>query len=333
MNEKDMSLMINNINCYNSCLELFYKMTSNSVLLDIAHSEIHTTVNRMPDPYKWLTLENNISILLQYLIDPKNFFDDRRNFISETSLGRDLKKLSKEYDLDILKKSSSYCRQVFSEIMCQSDNKAYGLTFINSIPDLPAFIKQYFEKGFFYNRTFAFMPLQQITLTNIKDGSHFFTRDWKTNLSTHTGVLSQLALIYRCIVLRSLSDDIKKENLISFLSSHISELNVTVQEFLQNTTLEFLEGIKAGELTRKILCFLKSRLLSESIDLQHFIDSKFFYEVYYVPKRQVLDPFEEEAIISFLGLRFKAYLHKEAKKKYTNIRNEKYKQSILVLLL
>jgi len=90
--DMDEKLFLNNINCYNSCLELFYKMTSNSALVDTPYEDVHTTVNRMPDPFKWLTLENNISILLQYLIDPKNFFDDRRSFISETSLGRDLKK-------------------------------------------------------------------------------------------------------------------------------------------------------------------------------------------------------------------------------------------------
>jgi len=58
--KKDLELIQNNINCYNSCLELFYNMTSNSGLIEIMEIEIHTTVNRMPDPYKWLQLENNI---------------------------------------------------------------------------------------------------------------------------------------------------------------------------------------------------------------------------------------------------------------------------------
>jgi len=175
------------------------------------------------------------------------------------------------------------------------------------------------KKVFFYGRTFTFVPLQKVTLTNVRDGSHFFTRDWKTNLSTHTGILNQLSLIYRCIILRSSNEELKSQNLEYFLNLHIDELNTSVRDFLKNTTLDFLEGIKVGELTRKILCFFKARLLTDSLDLKNYIDSKFFYDVYYVPSRQVLRPFEEEAVISFLGVRFRAYLFSEASKKYLYI--------------
>jgi len=199
--------------------------------------------------------------------------------------------------------------------MSQSDNRAYGLTFTNSIPDLPTFIKQYFEKGFLYGRTFSFLPLQKLTLKNIRDGTHFFTRDWKTNLSTHTGILSQLALIYRCIVLRSPDKIIKESNLQMFGKIRIPELDCDVKNFLTTTNIGNLDGINAGELSRKILSFLKSRLFSDSMDLKALVDSKFFYEVYYVPKRQVHEPFTEEIIISFLGIRFKAYLFEESFRK------------------
>jgi hypothetical protein len=73
---KQEELLQSNLNCFNNCLELFYKLLENSKLVEKEFSLPHTTVNRMPDPFKWLNLENNISNLLQYLINPENFYKE-----------------------------------------------------------------------------------------------------------------------------------------------------------------------------------------------------------------------------------------------------------------
>jgi len=315
MTEHEHILLKNNLNCYNSCLDLLYSITRDSILLKREYIVTHTTVNRMPDPFKWISLENTISNLLQFLVNPINFYADRRTFLSETSLQRDIKKLKSYYNLELLKTSSSYCRQVFSEIASQSSNKAFGLTFVNDIPDLPAFIKQFLERGMCYNKTFTMLPTKSITLHNIRTGTPFYIRDWQSNLNTHTGILSQLALIYRCIVLRT-TDKVKEANLTKFMGLKIPELQTNVKDFLQNTDLTYLDGIKSGEFARKILCFLKSKLLNDSLDLQNLITSKFHYEVYYYPKRQILKPFKEQADILFLGTKFRSYIFEEGKKSY-----------------
>jgi len=261
----------------------------------------------MPSPYKWLELENDISLILQYLINPKNFFDDRRNFASETSLHRDINKITQNFNIENLKVNPAYCRQVFKEILSQGNNRAYGLVYNNKDLSIFPFIKQYFQYGLFYGKTYNFVPTQRHEIKDFANKMPIFVKDWRTNLDTYTGILHQLALIYRTICLRC-RDKQWNDNLEYLLKTTLTDLNQTVEDFLEKMNLETLQSFKVGELGQKIFCFLRNKLLHKDNDLHKFIKSKFFYEYYYLPKLEVGKPFSECALIVFQGIKFRAFL-------------------------
>jgi hypothetical protein len=295
-----------NISCYNNSLDILYKVMGDSKLLECAHQQMYTTVSKMPSPYKWLELENNISTILQYLVNPENFFKDRRNFLSETSLHRDINKITQNFNIENLKQNPAYCRQVFKEVLSQGNNRAYGLVFNNKDLSIFPFIKQYLQYGSFYKQTFNFVPKQSYEIVDFANQMPKFIKDWRTNLDLYTGCLHQLALIYRTISLRCNTSEWNL-NLNNLLNTRIINLDQTVESFLKKINLDVLQSFKVGELGQKIFCFLKSKLLKDDLELHKFVLSKFFYEYHYVPRHEVHKPFEECALISFQNIRFKAY--------------------------
>lgn len=308
LTNKETKDFLNYIKCYSSSLELFYNMMSNSQIAYMYSCKPKTTVSKMPDPYIWSTFENNVSHVLQYLINPKNFYQDFRKFTSETSLYRDVEKLKRHYNLDLLKTSRQYCRTVFKEAMSQSKNRAFGVTF-RPVEDLPSFIKQYIELGLRSGDVYKFIPSQNIQITNPLTNNLFNLRSWKTQLMGVVGELYELALIYRLITLRSATEESKYGNYFKLLNIKLSS-GETLEEFL-NLELEQINTFKVGERALKIFVFLKSRLIKKKDSLSEFLKSKFSYTYKYVRDKHFLHGFDEVIKGTFLNCKFTSYLCKD----------------------
>ncbi|QTT60993.1 RNA-dependent RNA polymerase [Phytophthora condilina negative stranded RNA virus 1] len=281
---------------YGTTVSVAYSLFDTIRIIQDVGTTVHTTVQKGPAPYQTLILENRVQNLLQFLINPSNFYEDRRKFLSETSLYRDIEKLSSEYNLELLKTDMTYARQVMKEIMANTPMNSYGLVFESGDVSILGYILQYMRLGLFANETYRVLPCKKTVIDNQNGSQIRFTRDWKTNTDSFTEVLYQLALIYRTLKLRS-------EHLVKDLDKlmlyEIPELSVTVGSFLKNMTVPKLVSYKVGENAQKILAFLKLAIHEDGTDMRNYLTGKFFYEVNYLPRHSCPEPFSEWCAIKF----------------------------------
>nr|QLF99175.1 RNA-dependent RNA polymerase [Halophytophthora RNA virus 8] len=292
---------------YGTTLSVLYEMFQTIRIIQDSASETHTTVQKGPSPYQSVSLENKVQTLLQFLINPKNFYDDRRRFLSETSMYRDLETLRGEFNLKLIKEDMVYARQVMKEIMSQSPMKSYGLVYESSDPSLIGYTLQYLKYGLFSGETYRVLPCKKTTLPNSGTGRLMFTKDWKTNSDSFTETLYQIALIYRAIKLRSSEPLTVLQELLNY---EVPELGVTVKGFLEEMTLSRLISYRIGENAQKILAFLKLALLGEGKEMRNYLTGKFYYEVNYLPSHTCPYPFNERCAIKFQNKICHAYRKK-----------------------
>nr|AJG39263.1 RNA-dependent RNA polymerase [Wuhan Insect virus 3] len=299
-------LMKNTISCFTNTLDVIYETIKGGKLLVMPFVEQCTTVVKMPSGYIWNNLENNITAVLQRIVNPSNFRDDRRKTLSATSLSRDMDKLDRAFNLDLLKKMPVYCRQVFKEVMIKKAPQSYGLVCDGSSGDLHGYVKQCLSFQLIANKTYKFVPSQHFYIEQYSLQMPKFIRDWKTNQDTYTNTLGDIALWYRAIVLRSGPE--YQRNIGRLMSMKLKIMDSTVREFLEDVTMDSLNKFNIGENPKKILSFMKFKLLDDIKDLKDFVKSKFYYEFKYLNKANLpSDDIEEGLAINFLGVRFYAY--------------------------
>lgn len=296
--------------CYTNTLEICYNFIKDLTIIPTEYFEPKATVQKTPSPLMWLKLENKPENVLQYLVNRENFFKDHRDILSEVSLYRDVSKLQQHYSIDAFIKEPLYTRKVFKEMISQQPKSSYSLVFVTDDTSILGYFRQYLSLNIKTGHTYKLVSKQEI---NISSGINIVPpviKDWKTIQNSYDRVLSQCALLYRAICLTS-HGEVLTENLEKFLNRDIPTMNCNVRGFLSQINLNLLTSLKLGENTKKISCFLKSKLLSDSSDLNSFIEDGLFYEYTYLNVHQINGNFTEAAFIKFKGVIGKANFYKD----------------------
>merc|ERR1712232_596099 len=75
-----------------------------------------------PHKPKWIYLENNPGILLQYFLNKKNFVLDQRKIKSDYSLARDMEKINKYWKLEDVK-TPIQVQNLFNDLVINKDRR------------------------------------------------------------------------------------------------------------------------------------------------------------------------------------------------------------------
>lgn len=189
-NSDDLERLITNSD---PLLKAFYEMLNNSRLLVIDKPPPSAIVNRLPKPFKFLRLENQLGSVIQYHVSPENFQLDRRFNKGKASLDRDASILIDLFGKEmmqpdsILKLNKMLKSQNASRMVVLGFSRESGR---NQIENLVS----YLENGINYRNQFQVISSQETTLINPFTKEIIYSRDYMFTSNKFNIILENMTL-------------------------------------------------------------------------------------------------------------------------------------------
>merc|ERR1712125_197596 len=288
-----------------------------------------------PHKPKWIYLENNPGILLQYFLNKKNFVLDQRKIKSDYSLARDMEKINKYWKLEDVK-TPIQVQNLFNDLVINKDRRILHMgydrkneTLHSSITDQLCFN---LTKDSIYNVVSGSISM----IKNPFNEKKYYVSTHVLAENTYQQCLETIALIY--VILRRRYDYTVEEikNFLSCLNFKTKgegkELeNTSWREILNIFHPDFFENIPTHIDLKKQAAFLRYVLLSESNTVKSLVDDIYSYAYRYEKMGVYKDnKYTGETICSFVYLnknfRFKQQ-DNNIPRMYTNTKDKSINKS------
>lgn len=188
--EKDLIRLLFNTD---PTLQAFFELLDGSAILPLSTEPCKPIITRFPQPYKFMQLENNLDVVLQYCLSQENFIADRRFNSGVISLDRDVDRVKKLFGVDILK--PSHMMQLNKILKSQRNKDTVGLCFSTSAGHTPAdTLEAYIENGLFYNTQYKFLTERVFTVIDPITGKIMYSKEFLYTSSLHSMMLENLTM-------------------------------------------------------------------------------------------------------------------------------------------
>lgn len=311
-----------------STVSMIYSFIENSRCLMGGRHDMYTVASLSPQKISWLTVNNPVNSLLQYIFNYEDFRTDLRKYKSVASLEADKKVIEKYYNC-ILGSSTPLhtIKSVYTDIIQSQKTRNLCMSYKSECSSIEDYIKYQIEFGTLYHKKLEIYSSGITEAVNPHDLSVYYKK-LRTYARNPLRVLIDDACLLYCLMKHCyLKDDASTKH--ALMQLHIGSLkyesdvsDLTFRRLIEDFDIDALNQIGFTKNEQKIHSFLKAFLTGDIEPLTILSNDNTVYKYQYVdPPYQFRDIFSECVIYEYRGHYFKAYRHKTTKTIIVQVEN------------
>jgi hypothetical protein len=271
-------------------IEAYFEMLHDSRLIPTASWPLPTTVFKIPEAYKYMHLENDLSTVIQYSYSYSNFLLDGRRHKGELSLARDKQKLLEVYP--VMNPDSISLIQLNRLLKSQKSRYVVGICYSSKARLSPGeMLRSYLENGLNYSIQYKLQTLREFKVRNPLTNQAVYARDFLYTQSRSILIIEQAVLLYHLVARKMGLGAQGYRDAIEHVVDR--ESGQPVVEILRNLKLNYMSQSDMHH--KKMVAFLKYLLLQDQDDISSLVEHTFGV------KHRYLDSFQLKRVSEVYG--------------------------------
>jgi len=286
-------------------IEAYFSLLDGAALIKTGSDPLPTSVYKIPETYKFLSLENNLTTVLQYSFNYKNFLEDRRNHLGEVSLARDKEKVMSLVPNDIA--SPAVLLTLQKLLKSQTQKYTVGISFSSSSHLTPGdMFRGYLEGGSNYRDQYQLITNREFELHNPITGEQIYSRDFLYSHDRSKVILENLSLLFYFIVVKEKETHQVYRKIVSKMYDEVTGLNCL--DFLKEETMDMSK--QSDIFHKRMLAILKSIVIGDDSQLYSLCESTYGIKHRYLDNYELQEyikkgwDIQDAVIFNFKGINF-----------------------------
>lgn len=220
-------------------IEAYFSYTEQGALVPQITPPLKQVISQLPQRFKFLNLENQLTTVIQYFIAPESIHQDRLFHRGFLSLERDMDKLRKLVQGE--PKNPKTILSLHKLLKSQANHHTVALCYsIATSESYLEYLSSTLSNGLYYKESFKFFPGKVLTLHNPISGQEIHERNFAYTDDIHHLMLENLTLLAYLLIGKYNFDEDVIYNLLG--DCKLIATDKPVKEELNNVTLDLSKG-------------------------------------------------------------------------------------------
>lgn len=288
INEKDVHQIL--VKCDANVTAVYsYLEKSNINIIKEQYDKTSLRASKTPHKITWFTIENNIGVVLMKLISPEIFEEEKRYYISDRSLERDIKTIKKELlvDKNVENLGIMELQFLFNQLTLNKSKQITMLGYSSINSSFNDFITDMLENGVYCDHTATITTAGVTEIQNPFTTKTFFMKQKKGTKNLLGQGLDTLVVLYSYLKITLKYDDERIKEIIEnleFCTNPIKNEKMNYKELLNKISLQTKDNMQLSIKDMKCAAYLQNVLLGNSTLLTGLTNNLYMYGYKYYKK-------------------------------------------------